>query len=135
MTTRIMGAGTQMAVIREVMTKELVTIEPARSVAAAVTVMGTQGVGAVLVIEEGRVEGIFTERDLVRALSNDIGAASQTVGQWMTRNPVTVGPEASVEEGLEIMLNGHFRHLPVMEGERLVGVVSIRDLSRATLRE
>ena len=124
-----------MAVIREVMTKELVTIEAASSVAAAVTVMGMRGVGAVLVIEEGRVEGIFTERDLVRALSNDIGAASQMVGQWMTRDPVTVGPEASVEEALEIMLNGHFRHLPVMEGERLVGVVSIRDLSRATLRE
>ena len=124
-----------MAAIREVMTKELVTIEAASSVAAAVTVMGMRGVGAVLVIEEGRVEGIFTERDLVRALSSDIGAASQAVAQWMTRNPVTVGPEASVEEALEIMLNGHFRHLPVMEGERLVGVVSIRDLSRATLRE
>jgi CBS domain-containing protein len=130
-----MAAGTQMAAIREVMTKELVTVEPSTSVAAAVTVMGMQGVGAVLVMEKGRVEGIFTERDLVRAMSNDIGASSQPVVHWMTRNPVTVGPEASVEEALEIMLNGHFRHLPVMEGERLVGVVSIRDLSRATLRE
>jgi acetoin utilization protein AcuB len=53
----------------------------------------------------------------------------------MTKNPVTVGPEASVERALEIMLAGHFRHLPVMEGESLVGVVSMRDLSRATLRE
>jgi CBS domain-containing protein len=124
-----------MSAIREVMTERLVTVEPATSVAAAVTVMGMHGVGAVLVMEKGSVEGIFTERDLVRALSNDIGAASQPVVHWMTRNPVTVGPEASVEEALEIMLNGHFRHLPVMEGERLVGVVSIRDLSRATLRE
>jgi CBS domain-containing protein len=124
-----------MAAIREVMTKELVTVEPATSVAAAVTVMGMQGVGAVLVIEKGRLEGIFTERDLVRALSNDIGASSQPVVHWMTRNPVTVGPDVPVEEALEIMLNGNFRHLPVMEGERLVGVVSIRDVSRATLRE
>jgi CBS domain-containing protein len=130
-----MGGGTQMAAIREVMTKELVTVEPATSVAAAVTVMGMQGVGAVLVIEKGRLEGIFTERDLVRALSNDIGASSQPVVHWMTRNPVTVGPDVPVEEALEIMLNGNFRHLPVMEGERLVGVVSIRDVSRATLRE
>jgi CBS domain-containing protein len=130
-----MAAGTQMTAIREVMTKELVTVEPATSVAAAVTVMGMQGVGAVLVMEKGRLEGIFTERDLVRAMSNDIGASNQAVAQWMTRNPVTVGPEVPVEEALEIMLNGHFRHLPVMEGERLVGVVSIRDLSRATLRE
>jgi CBS domain-containing protein len=130
-----MAAGTQMAAIREVMTEKLVTVEPSTSVAAAVTVMGIQGVGAVLVMEEGRLDGIFTERDLVRALSNDIGASSQPVAQWMTRNPVTVGPEASVEDALEMMLSGHFRHLPVMEGERLVGVVSIRDLSRATLRE
>ncbi|MEA2634967.1 MAG: hypothetical protein QOH92_1734 [Chloroflexota bacterium] len=124
-----------MTAIREVMTEKLITVEPSTSVAAAVTVMGMQGVGAVLVMEKGRVEGIFTERDLVRAMSHDIGASSQPVAQWMTRNPVTVGPEVPVEEALEIMLNGHFRHLPVMKGERLVGVVSIRDLSRAALHE
>jgi CBS domain-containing protein len=100
-----------------------------------VTVMGMERVGAVLVMESEKLEGIFTERDLVRAMSHDIGASSQPVSQWMTRNPVTVGPEALVEQALEIMLAGHFRHLPVMEGERLAGVVSIRDLSRATLRE
>src|ERR1700687_3816054 len=120
---------------REGEAQQMVTGEASTSLVAAVTVMGMQGVGAVLVIEKGRLEGIFTERDLVRAMSNDIGASSQPVVHWMTRNPVTVGPEASVEEALEIMLNGHFRHLPVMEGERLVGVVSIRDLSRATLHE
>src|SRR5437899_12219930 len=124
-----------MAAIREVMTEQLVTVEPATSVAAAVTVMGIQRVGAVLVMENAMLEGIFTERDLVRALSYDIGAASQPVSQWMTRNRVTVGPEATVEQALELMLGGHFRHLPVMEGESLVGIVSIRDLSRATLRE
>jgi CBS domain-containing protein len=130
-----MAAGTLMADVREVMTEQLVTVEPSTSVAAAVTVMGMQGVGAVLVMEEGRLVGIFTERDLVRALSHDIGASSQAVAQWMTRTPATVGSDATVERALEIMLAGHFRHLPVMEGERLVGVVSIRDLSRATLRE
>jgi CBS domain-containing protein len=124
-----------MTAVREVMTEQLVTVEPSTSVAAAVTIMGIQRVGAVLVMESARLEGIFTERDLVRALSHDVGAASQLVGPWMTPNPVTVGPEASVEQALEIMLGGHFRHLPVMEGDILVGIVSIRDLSRATLRE
>src|ERR1700674_1940706 len=124
-----------MTAVRDVMTTELITVEPSTSVAAAVTVMGMQGVGAVLVMEKGKLEGIFTERDLVRAMSNDIGASSQPVVHWMTRNPVTVGPEVPVEQAMEIMLNGHFRHLPVMEGERLVGVVSIRDLSRTALRE
>ncbi len=124
-----------MTLIREVMTTQLVTVEPSTSVAAAVTVMGMQRVGAVLVMEKEKLAGIFTERDLVRAMSHDIGASSQSVAQWMTRDPVTVGPDAPVEQALEIMLAGNFRHLPVMEGESLVGVVSIRDLSRATLRE
>jgi CBS domain-containing protein len=124
-----------MTAIREVMIKQLVTVEPSTSVAAAVTVMGMQRVGAVLVMESAKLEGIFTERDLVRAMSHDIGASSEPVAQWMTRNPVTVGPDTSVERALEIMLAGNFRHLPVMESERLVGVVSIRDLSRAALRE
>ena len=124
-----------MTAIREVMTKQLVTVEPSTSVAAALTVMGMERVGAVLVMEHGRLEGIFTERDLVRALSYDIGASSQPVSHWMTRDPVTVGLEASIEQALEIMLARHFRHLPVMEAESLVGVVSIRDLSRATLRD
>ena len=124
-----------MTTIREVMTAELIMVERPTSVAAAVTVMGIKGVGVALVMEQGRLEGIFTERDLVRALSHDIGAASEPVTQWMTPNPVTVGPETSVERALEIMLAGNFRHLPVTEGDKVVGVVSIRDLSRATLRE
>ena len=125
-----------MTAVREVMTEQLVTVEPSTSVAAAVTVMGIQRVGAVLVMENAKLEGIFAERDLVRALSYDIrAAASQPVAQWMTQNPVTVGPEANVEQALEIMLAGHFRHLPVTEGESLVGIVSIRDLSKATLRD
>ncbi|HKV30619.1 MAG TPA: CBS domain-containing protein [Candidatus Dormibacteraeota bacterium] len=124
-----------MTAVRDVMTTELITVEPSTSVAAAVTVMGMQGVGAVLAMEKGRLEGIFTERDLVRAMSHDVSSSSQPVAQWMTRNPVTVGPEASVEQALELMLARNFRHLPVMEGESLVGVVSIRDLSAATLRE
>ena len=124
-----------MTAVRDVMTTELITVEPSTSVAAAVTVMGMQGVGAVLVMEKERLEGIFTERDLVRAMSHDVSASSQPVGQWMTRNPVTVGPDGAVEQALEIMLAGNFRHLPVTERESVVGIVSIRDLSRATLHE
>src|ERR1700730_6930841 len=124
-----------MTAVRDVMTTEVITVEPSTSVAAAVTVMGMQAVGAVLAMEKGRLEGIFTERDLSGAMSHDVSAASQPVAQWMTRNPVTVGPETSVEKALEIMLAGNFRHLPVMERESLAGIVSIRDLSRATLRE
>ena len=93
-----------MTAVREVMTTQLVAVEPSTSIAAAVTVMGMDQVGAVLVMDQAKLEGIFTERDLVRAMSNDISASSQPVAQWMTRNPITVKPEASVEEALEIML-------------------------------
>jgi CBS domain-containing protein len=124
-----------MTAVRDVMTTELITVEPSTSVAAAVTVMGMQGVGAVLAMEKGRLEGIFTERDLVRAMSHDVSASSQPVDQWMTPHPLTVAPDASVEQALEMMLAGNFRHLPVMERDNVVGIVSIRDLSRATLRE
>jgi CBS domain-containing protein len=130
-----MAAGTQVAAIRDVMTVQLIAVEPSTSVAAGVTIMGMERVGALLVMESDKLEGIFTERDLVRALSYDIGASSQAVAQWMTRDPVTVGPETPVERALEIMLAGNFRHLPVVDGERVVGVVSIRDLSRATLHD
>jgi CBS domain-containing protein len=102
---------------------------------AAVTVMGMRRIGALLVMERERLEGIFTERDVVHALSYDIGASSESVGEWMTRNPITDGPETAVEQALERMVAGNFRHLPVTEGERVVGVVSIQDLSRATLRD
>src|SRR6202165_5428651 len=124
-----------MTAVRDVMTTELITVEPSTSVAAAVPVMGMEGVGAVLAMEKGRLEGIFTERDLVRAMSHDVSASSQPVAHWMTRNPVTVPPETSVERALEIILAGNFRPLPVMERENVAGIVSIRDLSRATLRE
>src|SRR5437867_8388455 len=113
------------------MSKELVQVEPSSTVAEAATVMGGHHVGSALVLEEGRLAGIFTERDILKALSQDFDAPGQPVAHWMTRNPVTVSPDASVEEALRMMLDGGYRHLPVLEGGSVLGVVSIRDLSRA----
>jgi CBS domain-containing protein len=67
----------------------------------------------------------------VRALSQDFDAPGHPVTHWMTKDPVTVGPETTVEEAMDRMLGGGFRHLPVMEGDKILGIVSIRDLSRA----
>jgi CBS domain-containing protein len=122
-----------MAAIRDVMSTQVITVEPATTVAEAATVMGERRVGSVLVLRDGRLAGIFTERDIVRALGNHFDAASHPVDSWMTADPVTIGPEASVQEGLDRMLKGNFRHLPVIEGGELAGVVSIRDLSQATM--
>jgi CBS domain-containing protein len=119
-----------MATVGEVMSTEVVTVSPSTSVAEAATVMAEKRVGSALVLEDGLV-GIFTERDIVRALSQDFDAPGHPVTHWMTKDPVTVGPETTVEEAMDRMLAGGFRHLPVMDGDKILGIVSIRDLSRA----
>jgi CBS domain-containing protein len=119
-----------MATVGEVMSSEVVSVSPSTSVAEAATVMAEKRVGSALVMEDGLV-GIFTERDIVRALSQDFDAPGHPVTHWMTKGPVTVGPETTVDEALDLMLSGGFRHLPVMEGDTVLGIVSIRDLSRA----
>ena len=114
------------------MSTELVTVDPTATVASAATVMGAKQVGSALVLEGERLAGIFTERDILRALASDFDAAGHTVAEWLSKDPATIDPGGSVAEALTRMLEGGFRHLPVIEDERLVGVVSLRDLSRGT---
>jgi CBS domain-containing protein len=121
-----------MATIRDVMSSTIVTVDPGATVAQAATVMAEKRVGSALVMVGDSLAGIFTERDIVRALSQDFDAPGHPITHWMTRDPVTVGPDATVEKALETMLAGGFRHLPVMDGDAVLGVVSMRDLSRAT---
>ena len=119
-----------MPTIRDVMSTELVSVAPNATVAEAATVMGARHVGAALVVEDEALIGIFTERDILRALATDFDAAHHHVGDWMTKEPVTVDPDSSAAEALGRMLAEGFRHLPVTENGALVGVVSLRDLSR-----
>jgi CBS domain-containing protein len=121
-----------MTAVGEIMTKELVTVESGATVAEAATVMGERKVGSALVIDGGELVGIFTERDIVRALSQDFDAPGHPITHWMTRDPATISPETTVHEALDVMLTRGFRHLPVVDGTSPVGMVSMRDLSRAT---
>jgi len=120
-----------MTTIGQIMTTKLITVAPDATVAEAATVMGERHVGSALVMEEGRLVGIFTERDIVRALSQHFDAPGHQVSHWMTSEPATVAPATSVQEALELMLARGFRHLPVTESGSVVGMVSIRDLSEA----
>ena len=120
-----------MTTVRDVMSREIVTVEPTTTVAEAATVMGAHHVGSALVLDRGRPAGIFTERDILRALAADFDAAQHHISQWMTPDPVTVPTGTDVREARDIMLDRGFRHLPVMDGTALVGVVSLRDLSRS----
>jgi CBS domain-containing protein len=120
-----------MASVRDVMNTSLIVAEPTSTVAEAATIMGERHAGSTLVIEDGKLVGIFTERDIVRALSQDFDAPGHPISHWMTKDPRTIGPDTTVEEALETMLSGGFRHLPVAEGDTVLGMVSMRDLSRA----
>lgn len=112
------------------MTASPVTVGPGTTLAETATLMGTHQVGSVLVVEDDRLLGIFTERDALRALASDFDAETHPVSEAMTPNPVTATPSTDAREALRLMLDRGFRHLPVVEDGRIRGVVSIRDLSR-----
>src|SRR2546421_554364 len=83
----------------------------------------------------GRMIGIFTERDLMRAVAGRVHSSEARVREWMTPDPVTMTEDASVEEAGQTMVERGFRHIPVVAGERAVGIVSIRDVAEWRLKE
>ncbi|MCI0633133.1 MAG: CBS domain-containing protein [Actinobacteria bacterium] len=123
-----------MATLGDIMTTDLLTVLPTATVAEAATMMGQRGTGSALVMEDDALLGIFTERDVVRALGQQFDAAGHPVSEWMTPDPDTVPPETTPGDALRTMLQQGFRHLPVAKDGRVVGIVSIRDLSAASER-
>ena len=117
-----------METLRDVMSTLLVTVAEDATVSEAAQVMSLQHVAA-LIVDGDRLRGIFTERDFVRALAAEHDAAGHAVAGWMTGDPITLGPEASVAEARDRMLEEGFRHIPVVEADRLIGIVSLRDVS------
>ena len=125
----------QMATLGEVMTKDVLSVEPSDTIGEAAEKMTGQGVGAVVVSDFGRMIGIFTERDLMRAVAGRVHSSEARVREWMTPDPITLPPSASPKEAAEIMLEKGFRHVPVVEGDRAIGIVSIRDVARWSTEE
>ncbi|HKA51638.1 MAG TPA: CBS domain-containing protein [Candidatus Dormibacteraeota bacterium] len=119
--------------VRDAMTPVVLTAPASTTIAEAASLMAQRRVGSALVVDGEHLLGIFTERDIVKALSQDGLAAHQPIGHWMTRDPQSISPEASLDEALQRMVDGHFRHLPVIEGGKLVGMLSMRDVSRLTV--
>jgi CBS domain-containing protein len=118
-----------METLRDVMSTLLVTVAEHATVAEAAQVMSLEHVGAALIVDGDRLRGIFTERDIVRALAAEHDAAGHGVAGWMTADPITLGPGATVAEARDRMLEEGVRHIPVVEGDRLIGIVSLRDVS------
>ena len=121
-----------MTTVGEVMSADLISVEPTDRVATAAAIMAAGRVGSALVMEGDVLRGIFTERDILRALARDPHSGQDSaVSRWMSANPMTIDPSTSVVAALDRMFSGGFRHLPVVSGQAVVGVVSIRDLARS----
>jgi CBS domain-containing protein len=108
------------------MSRHLLTAAASDSLVDAARRMNERRVGAILVLEGEKLIGIMTERDVLRAVG--AGSIDGRVADWMTRDPITVDPHATHGEAAMMMIHGGFRHVPVVERGKLVGIVSIRDL-------
>ena len=91
-------------------------------------------VGSAVVMEGSWLAGILTERDVLRAAASGSDLTQSPVSEWMTRNPRTAASDMAVGEAADVMLTNGFRHLPVVEGRELKGVVSIRDVLASGIR-
>jgi CBS domain-containing protein len=123
-----------MAVVSNHMTSDLLTVSADERLADAAKRMVERGVGAVLVLKDEGLDGILTERDLMKAVAAGYKEDAE-VSDWMTRHPETIEADDSTGHAAALMIHGGFRHLPVLDGGRVVGIVSIRDLMRVALED
>src|SRR5688572_24338840 len=121
-----------MPVAREHMSRDLLTVAPGDALGEVSQRMVDRDVGAVIVMEGGALAGILTERDGLRAVAAGI-QDDTVVSDWMTRDPETMSPEDTTQHAAVLMIHGGFRHLPLVEGDEVVGMLSIRDLMRVVL--
>jgi len=117
--------------VGEIMTSDVLGLEPATSLVDAARRMHERRVGAVVVQDGERLVGIVTERDILRAVAT--GAIGGSVADVMTHGPDTIGPDESAGQAAALMIHGGFRHLPVVDGNAVVGMLSIRDLVRVSV--
>ena len=114
--------------IADVMTVNVVSVEPGDSVAHAIQRMVDENVGAVAVCELGRIVGIFSERDVLRLASGPEAFTSRRVDEVMTRRLVTAAPGDDILAVARLMGDGQIRHMPVVEDDCLLGMVGARDV-------
>lgn len=116
--------------------RNIFSVEPTTVVYAAIEVMAQKNIGGLLITENGKLVGIFTERDYARKLIlKGKSSKDTTIGELMTKNPFTVTLDSSIEECMELMSNRRIRHLPVLDNGELVGVISIGDVVRYIIEE
>lgn len=117
--------------VRDLVQRGTVTVPPAATLRDAAVVMEREEVGAVVVVVEGRAAGVLSERDIVRAVANGEDVDDVRADDVMAVDVVTIGLDATVTEAADVMEAGNIRHLPVTDDDKVVGMVSIRDVLAA----
>src|SRR6187200_987381 len=112
-----------MGTLGEIVKPTFITVAPEDTLGEVAERMSAQNVGAVVVKDFGRLIGILTERDMLRAVAARVHTSEARVRQWMTMDPVTASPEMPLDEAARVMLEHGFRHLPVVEQETVLGIV------------
>src|SRR6478609_6317449 len=119
--------------LSDVMRRDPIEVAPEDTLGEVAERMSGANVGAVIVKDFGRLIGILTERDMLKAMAARVHTSEARVRQWMTEDPITASAELGVEEAAQIMLEHNFRHLPVLDDSGLVvGLVSLRRVVAAT---
>jgi len=116
------------------MNAQVATTSPETPVSEAATGMVDANVGSAVVLQGRFLVGILTERDVLRAAASGQDLSASLVSEWMTPDPQAVSPDTSAEEAAQIMLLQGFRHLPILEGRTVCGIVSLRDLFASRIR-
>jgi CBS domain-containing protein len=123
-----------MSVVRTHMSRDLLSVEPAAPITQVAQRMVERNLGAVLVLDGGRLAGIMTERDIMRAVARGLHGDA-VVADYMSKDPETIEPGDTTAHAAVLMIHGGFRHLPVVERDDVVGILSIRDLVRVALED
>jgi CBS domain-containing protein len=111
------------------------SVLPETRISGVITVLAEKRIGAVLVVDQSNeLVGILSERDIVRSLAGHaLSTLEMSARDLMTPHPVTATPATTVEKAMEIMTDGHFRHLPILQDNHLIGLVSIGDVVKARI--
>ena len=114
--------------IQDLLGNPVISCDPTTTLADAARKMCEHDVGSLAVMRHDALIGLVTERDLIRAIADDTASATATVDSWMTYEPDTVDADVDVAEAAEWMLTTGYRHLPVITGSEVSGIISIKDL-------
>ena len=118
-----------MVQVKQVVDRELYSAKPTETVAEVTRRMAKLGIGAIVVLEQSRLQGVFSERDvMIRVVIESLDPETTPVADVMTTEVVSIGEEVALEFAMETMRLNRCRHLPVMRGDNVVGFVSMRDL-------